>query len=261
MNLAIYQPDAKQATPTHRLQSLDAVLEEHRHQQTQLLLCPELFLSGYAEPDLVRQYACSVDDAMGDETIKQLSGMASRHGVAIACGYAEKEGSALYNSMLCISASGSLLANHRKRVLPTRHESDLFNTGHQMTLFELDNGMCAALLICYEVEFPEAVRACALAGAQLVLVATALGREWSVVSRQLVPSRAFENGVFLAYANYCAADKMNQYLGDSVIVSPVGEDLNRAGNGVEFISAKLDLALIEKARARLPYLRDYSRIV
>ncbi len=256
MKLAIFQPDARPLTPRTRLQVLDAVLAEHSGQAPDLVLCPELFTSGYGDAEAVRDAAGPVDG----ETQKQLAQIAARHAVAIACGYPESSGDALYNSMLCISHQGRLLANHRKRVLPTPYERALFSTGNQATLFELDNGWRVALLICYEVEFPEAVRACALAGAQLVLVATALGREWRVISHQVVPSRAIENCIFLAYANYSGEDSRSKYLGDSVIVSPMGEDLARAGNTPDFICAQLDKQAIGLARARLLYLEDYARL-
>lgn len=257
MKVAIFQPDARLLTLQQRLQTLDNVLQENKNRKADLVLCPELFISGYGNADFIRQSACSLDS----EVIQHLSTIASRYKIAIACGYPEQDGDDLYNSMLCLSSSGQLLANHRKRVLPTAYEKNLFITGDQMTLFDLDNGWRVALLICYEVEFPEAVRACALAGAQLVLVPTALGRDWRVVSRQVIPARSIENGVFLAYANFAGEDETNRYIGDSVIVSPMGEDLARAGEEIDFISAEIDLQAIDSARIRLPYLKDYLTLI
>lgn len=256
MKLAIYQPDASALTLEERLRSLDAVLQKNKSHKADLVLCPELFLSGYDNAERIRQLACPVNG----EAIQSLAAVARQHGVAIACGYPERAGDHLYNSVLCLSSQGDVLANHRKRVLPTPYEQGLFKRAQEMTLFELENGWRVALLICYEVEFPEAVRACALAGAQLVLVPTALGRDWRVVSRQLVPTRAFENGMYLAYANFAGEDETNQYIGDSVIVSPTGKDLVRAGKGADFISAQIDKQAIDRARERLPYLDDYSEL-
>ena len=256
MKLAIYQPDASPLSLEQRLQALDTALQKNKSLQTDLVLCPELFLSGYGNADRIRQLACPVNG----KAIQQLATVARQHDVAIACGYPEQSGDHLYNSVLCLSSQGKVIANHRKRVLPTLYEQSLFKCAQNMTLFDLENGWRVALLICYEVEFPEAVRACALAGAQLVLVPTALGRDWRVVSRQLVPTRAFENGVYLAYANFAGEDETTQYIGDSVIVSPVGEDLARAGQRAGFISAQIDQQAINRARERLPYLNDYSEV-
>ena len=59
------------------------------------------------------------------------------------------------------------------------------------------------MLICYDVEFPEAVRRLALAGAGLVVVPTANMEGFEAVPRLLVPARAYENGLVVAYANCC----------------------------------------------------------
>ena len=66
-------------------------------------------------------------------------------------------------------------------------------------------GLNIGILICYDVEFPETVRALALAGAGLVAVPTALVRPFDSVARTLVPARALENQVYVAYAGLCGA--------------------------------------------------------
>jgi len=256
MRLAVFQPDACPVPPQERLQALDTVLAENTSMPPDLVLCPELFVCGYGDAQAIRNAACPVDG----ELPEQLAQIAMNHSTAIACGYPEIDDGVLYNSMLCISKQGRLLANHRKRTLPTPYEQALFNTGNEATIFDLDHDWRVALLICYEVEFPEAVRACALADAHLVLAPTALGTDWGVVSRKVIPSRAFENNIFLAYSNYCGKDLNHHYIGESVIVSPMGEDLARAGTHCEIISADLDIRAIERARSRLPYLEDYPQV-
>ena len=64
------------------------------------------------------------------------------------------------------------------------------------------------MLICYDVEFPENVRRLAQAGAQAVLVPTALpaSDHADFIARKMIPVRAFENQLFVAYVNHCGAD-------------------------------------------------------
>lgn len=57
-------------------------------------------------------------------------------------------------------------------------------------------------------------------GAQLVLVPTALGAQWGHVADAVMPARAFENGVALAYANSAGTENGLEFLGVSVIVLP-----------------------------------------
>ena len=48
------------------------------------------------------------------------------------------------------------------------------------------------------------------------------------------------------------------YIGDSVIISPLGEDMARAGSGETVITADIDISTLPAIRQRLPFLRDYK---
>jgi predicted amidohydrolase len=186
--------------------------------------------------------------------------LAKELGLAIAYGYPERDGDTVYNAFLFVDDFGNPLANHRKTVLPVGIEHDWFATGSSFSLLRYRNATIA-LIICYECEFPEIVRNVALAGAYIVLVATAGGKDWEQVPKFVVPARAYENGIFVAYANYCGAENGHAFCGLSCIVDPYGTDLARAGKAEEAISANLDLGLIAEARAKVPFLRDHQGIV
>jgi predicted amidohydrolase len=93
-------------------------------------------------------------------------------------------------------------------------------------------------------------------GAELVAVPTALSAEWGWVARTMLPTRAYENGLFLAYANHAGHENGLDYLGASFIAAPDGRELARAGSGPEVLLAEIDPARVAAARARLPYLVD-----
>ena len=158
--------------------------------------------------------------------------------------------------MRLIGRDGRSLANYRKCHLFGDLDRDMFRAGQSPpAVIELD-GIRVGLLICYDVEFPEAVRLLALAGADLVAVPTALMDPFEVVARTIVPARAVENQVFLAYANRCGREGDLRYCGLSCVVGPDGADLVRAGRGEELVFADLDLDRLRAARAPSPYLRD-----
>jgi 5-aminopentanamidase len=122
-------------------------------------------------------------------------------------------------------------------------------------LVQLD-GIRVGLLICYDVEFPESVRLLALAGADLIAVPTALMDPFGAVARILVPARAVENQVFLAYANRTGREGDLDYCGLSCVVGPDGAELTRAGRGEQLLLADLDLARLSASRLANPYLAD-----
>ena len=120
-------------------------------------------------------------------------------------------------------------------------------------------GLKAGLLICYDVEFPETVRHLASSEADLILVPTALpaSEHAGFIARSIIPVRAFENQVFVAYANHAGRDAAFSYAGLSGIAAPDGSDLARApATGTRLLIADLDPSAFGAARAANPYLID-----
>jgi len=256
LEIAVYQDVAPaDSTPEARLRRLDGVLAKRGQARHDIVLCPELFLSGYFAGAGLPALAEASDGLFA----QRVSEIARRHGCAIVYGYPEAAAGERFNSALVIGKDGARLANHRKVALPTDYEKTWFRPGHELTFFTLA-GWKIAVIVCYEVEFPEIVRACASEGADLVVVPTALTHEWDVVARKVVPARAFENGIFVAYANHGGSDGGFEYLGESCIVGPDGRDLAQAGSGEALIEAVLDPAALHPVRKRLPYLADSTSL-
>lgn len=249
--LAVGQAPAELSTTADRLDWLADMLPTVARDENDLLLLPELFATGYNIGDRVVARAEPADGP----TCQAISALAKSHGVAIHYGYSEQDGDAIFNAAQCLGPEGQRIGGHRKLSIPPGFERDHFTKGQSCTLFTY-RGVRIATLICYDAEFPEAVRHVAAKGAQLVLVPTALGAQWDWVSHRMIPTRAYENGVFLAYANSAGTENGLSFLGDSFVAAPNGQELVRAGAGPEVISAQLDLTKVAQAQARLPYLRD-----
>jgi predicted amidohydrolase len=95
-----------------------------------------------------------------------------------------------------------------------------------------------------------------LRGADLIAVPTAQMQPFEFVARSLIPTRAYENSVFVAYANHCGTEGALVYTGESCIAGPDGSVLARAGLGEGLISAELDPGMLAKARALNSFLAD-----
>lgn len=251
LRAAIYQYQCREEGPAERLQRLDRALDDVEG-KLDLVICPELFLSGYNVGDRIRRLAEPATGAFSQAA----SALARKRRIALIYGYPELAGNTVYNAAICIDAEGRTIAHHRKLRLPNDFERTNFSPGNAYTLFPLRDWKLA-ILVCYDVEFPEAVRACAVRGAQLIVAPTALKKEWAFVARSMVPTRAFENGVFVAYANYCGEEGDFEYLGESCFVSPAGK-LTSAADRETLVTANLDAREIERARQALPYLEDCS---
>ena len=256
MRVSVVQVDASLAGTANRLSWLETQVRQAAQRNVDLVVFPELYSSGYNVGDAVHRCAEPQDGPFA----KRIQTLAKDLGVAVAYGYPERDGTQVYNSVRFIDDRGRSLANHRKTVLPPGHEQDWFTVGCGFSLFRF-GGALVAMVICYECEFPEIVRSVVLGGADVVLVATAGGKDWEQVPKFIIPARAYENGVFMVYANYCGVENGHGFCGLSCIVDPSGSDLARAGKAEAVITADLKLDLISKARAQVPFLRHQKEVL
>jgi 5-aminopentanamidase len=251
LTIAVAQIDASRTAGHARIQWLEQQLCAAQAQGVDLLVLPELFVTGYNVGSQVETLAEPADGP----TAKVIVGLANKYQIAIHYGFSEADGGKLYNAAQCIGPAGKVLGHYRKRVLPPGFEASFFTKGDEVGLFQW-RGFSIGMLICYDAEFPELARQLAVAGADIILVATALASGWGWVARQMMPTRGYENGVYFIYANYSGEEHGTSYLGESFIGSPMGSELVRASSAEQLVVAEIDLEQVKTARERLPYLRD-----
>lgn len=217
-----------------------------------LLVAPELALGGYGAGD------GTVGLSPGDAPLIKLGAMAEAHDIAIVAGFAEKGESCLHNSAAFVTGGAAPII-YRKSHLYGPYEKGLFEPSTPQTVIVTHGRMKIGMLICYDVEFPENVRRLARAGADLIAVPTALprGQDAAFIASTMVPVRAFENQIFIAYADNCGADGRFAYQGMSTIVAPDGTALASAPvEGDALIVADIDPDAFAASRESNAYLRD-----
>jgi predicted amidohydrolase len=220
------------------LRRLDEICATAAARQVEVLVTPEMFTSGYG---LALKQVSRLAEYPGGPTWAAVAQIARRHRLAIVYGHPESAAAERpYNAATLVGPDGVVRGRHRKVHLFGDVDRALFSpSAERPAAFDFD-GSRAGLLICYDVEFPEAVRRLALDGARTVLVPTANMAGYEVVQQLLVPARACENGCGIVYANYCGADELFEYNGLSVICGPGGEVLAQASaRGEELIVADL----------------------
>ena len=254
MRVALLQGPEKAGTKAATLARLQQAAVQAASEGARLLVLPELFLTGYnIGADALHGQA---EPADGPSAV-QAAAIARASGVALLYGYPERNADGrLYNSALLLGPFGETLANYRKTHLFGDMEREIFSAGEEPFVLADLAGTRVGLLICYDVEFPELVRGLAVRGAGLVAVPTALMRPYDFVPRMMLPVRAFENQIFLIYANRCGEEAGMAYVGESCIVAPDGSALARAGADEALLTATLDDAAMAGSRAANTYLRD-----
>ena len=192
-----------------------------------LVVLPELSDSGYVFSDAGEARSLASSTVSG-VTLREWRSLAARHDLAIAGGFCELgPGGKLYNSAAIIDASGTRAVYRKVHLWDA--EKKIFTPGDSAPpVVELPFGK-VGLMICYDLAFPEWVRRAALSSADLIAVPvnwTASGppvppgeRPSQVVAAQ---AAAAANGVFIAAADRCQAERGVDWLGSSVIIGPGG---------------------------------------
>lgn len=217
-----------------------------------LMLCPELYLCGYQDKARIAALAEPRDGRANQACAR----IAARYGIGLAYGFAERVGERIYNVARLLDGSGHEVLTYRKTHLYGPHEQGIFTPGDRLCAPATWNGLRVGLLICYDIEFPETARCLALQGAELLLVPTALPQGAEHVRRLLVPARAVENGLFVAYGNFTGVEHGLHFAGLSCVAGPEGELCASAGTAEMLIFADIDPARMGLARRDADYLAE-----
>jgi predicted amidohydrolase len=222
-----------------------------------LLITPELGLTGYGAGDIISELAEPADGPL----VQRLQEISTATGVAVIAGFAERAGPEVFNSAVYVDGAAEPVI-YRKSHLYGDYERALFAAAAPSAVLFTHRGVKCGMLICYDVEFPENVRRLALAGADAVLVPTALpaGYSGTFIADHMIQTRAFENQVFVAYVNHCGADERFTFAGSSRIAAPDGSLLaGAASHGETLMIVTVDPAVFDVSRSENTYLSDLQR--
>jgi predicted amidohydrolase len=189
---------------------------------TDLVLFPELFLSGYELGD-----AQAVSIELDGPEVGVLLEAARHNDSAIVVGAAERVTNGVANSALCISRRGELAGVYRKTHL-FGAEAGSYVPGDELLTVELD-GRTVGVMICFDIEFPEVARTLALRRADLLVTISANPEAFRRDHEVFVPARALENGVPHLYVNRVGRQEEITFGGTSVAIDPEGTVLSAAG--------------------------------
>ncbi|WP_203228060.1 nitrilase-related carbon-nitrogen hydrolase [Roseovarius dicentrarchi] len=250
-----------QTTPHHdphqALAALKDAARRARANGADLIITPEMALGGYN----IGPAQCRALAASADALVEGMKSIAIDHDIAIIAGLALPGPGAPYNAAIALDAAGAELGRYHKTHLYGDVDRSQFSPGAALPAVFTLNGWTVGLAICYDIEFPEVARALALQGADMILVPTANMSPFDSVATRLVPARAEENAVFVAYANYTGVEGAFDYGGLSCICGPDGNDLARAAQGApdlepELIFADLSRGALAACRTRQTHLND-----
>lgn len=248
MRIAIWQDRSPEGDIEAALARLSQVLRAAGAMEAVVLVAPEVYLPGYNQPDIPARAL-----ARDGHALRRLTDDCRESGCGLVLGYAERDATGVHNAAITLDAQGREVAHYRKVQLYGPRERELYAPGDRYAVFDLQ-GVRAALLICYDVEFAPHIAALAAQGVKLLLVPTANMAPFVHVVRHTVPAMAANHGVTIAYANYCGTEGDLAYVGGSLIAGPHGEILAQAGEHPALLVAEvpdIDLARLSTQAADL----------
>ncbi len=212
--------DVTHAPTTKRL--LEAV-RAAATEGAQLVVLPELAPSGYCFRD--RQEAWAASEPLEGATVTALRHASRELSMTVVVGLALREDDVLYNAAVALE-DGDVLGVYRKSHLWSR-ETLFFTPGNERPLVVATRWGVLAVAICYDLEFPEVVRAAAEAGADIVAVPV----NWPVLDHpgdqaaiEVVKAQAVAAyyGVYVVVADRSGDERGTRWVGGSCIIAPTG---------------------------------------
>lgn len=232
------------------------VLERIGQVETDLLVLPELFATGYqfASKGEVSELSEPVPEGYTTQAMVQLS---RQQGIYVVAGLAERDGERIFNSAI-LTGPGGFIGVYRKTHLYSE-EKLWFDPGDSgFRVFGTSAGRIG-IMICFDWVFPESMRTLALMGADVVAHPANLVLPWCPSA---MPIRCLENRVFAVTANRIGrenrkADQTLDFIGTSQITAHDGTILARAPERDE----SLMIAEIDPTKARDKSLNPYNDLI
>ena len=257
IKLVLAQISCKRGDKQRNLQRMEEVLLEAKKQSSDLVIFPELCVTGYANRDQFYELA----ETIPGPSAEKIEEFARQNDLHVIFGMPELSGKTkgtLYNTAALIGPEG-LIGKYRKMHLPTHsvfEEKRYFRLGYQATAFETTLGT-VGLCICYDIFFPELIRLIRLQGAQLIVCISASPAVRKEYFEILTAARAIENTAYLAYVNLAGVEEGLQFWGGSRLIGPTGTVVAKAKyDEPDLVFCELDLRDLRSAEAFIPTLRD-----
>ena len=255
--ISLAQICCKAANKTDNLKRIEKAVVKAKRQSADIVIFPELSLTGYVVRDQIYELAETVP---GPST-KILEGIAKRTKMHIVFGMPEltdKTQATIYNTAVLVGPNG-LLGKYRKMYLPTHsvfEEKRYFRPGYEAAVFDTELGKIG-LIICYDIFFPEVARLTRLKGAQLIVCISASPAIRRAYFETLTTARALENTAFLAFVNLVGIEDGLQFWGGSRLIGPQGRIIAKAKyDDEDQVTGNVNYADIRSVETFVPTLRD-----
>ncbi len=275
MNLAVAQFEPKDGDKSYNLSIIRELTEKAKSKGADLISFHEMSVTAYTyTKDLNRKEISDLaEEVPNGKSTQRLIGISQEYNIPILAGLVEKDKGKIFNTYICVTKDGIIATYRKLHPFINKHMS----AGNEYCVFDLLGWKCG-ILICYDNNVIENVRATSLLGAELIFAPHVTGctpsampgrgyvddrlwqnRENDPVSLRLefdgpkgrrwlmrwLPARAYDNGVYYAFTNPIGYDGEHLKNGNSMIIDPYGEVVS------EIKSFENDIAISKIAKEKI----------
>lgn len=262
MRITLAQVDSALGDVEANLERAEQVVVTAREESSDLVVFPELFLSGYSVGEVDADLSVRPDDPR-IEKLAQQAGTGS-----LALGFVESgvQGPHTYNSTV-FYRGGRLVHVHRKLYLPAYppfDERNHFTPGPTLRAFSVGPDTRMAVLLCNDAWQPHLAFLAVQDGATVLLVPAASAQSrfpehydsheyWHDITHFY--GRMFE--VFVVFVNRTGSEGLLRFWGGSHVIDPWGNVVAEAVQDAEqLLTVDLDLAEVRRRRRQVPLVKE-----
>ena len=252
MRVSCIQMDMLLGCPEENFRRADQLIRQAAQEQPDVIVLPETWNTGFF-PENVMELA----DQDGQQTKAVIGKLAKEFSVNIVAGSVAniREGR-VYNTAFVFDREGRCIASYDKtHLFSPMGEDTYFTPGDHLCRFTLD-GLRCAVVICYDIRFPELTRSLAVEGLDMLFVVS----QWPDVRiahlETLTQARAIENQIFVVCCNSCGQAGQTKYGGHSAVIDPWGQILAKAKKEEKVLTTKTDVCILTDIRNSIHVFRD-----
>jgi predicted amidohydrolase len=236
------------AVPGEVKSNVDKVVAAVGQQQdADLVVAPELATTGY-DLDLLGRFGHELAEPLGGPSILRIAEAAVASRTTVVVGFLESSEGRLYDSLATIEPTGAIRRYRKTHLYPP--ELAVFAPGDVLTTVVTPAGVIGPLL-CFEHAFPEIATSLALAGAQILVIPSAVPFGFEHLLELRTRARGQDNQVYAIGCNLVG----HGFCGHSLVADPRGEVVTAADVEETVLRARLDMTAVARERQKEPALR------
>ena len=254
MRVACIQMNMMFGLPEENFKKVEILINRAIEGGADTVVLPETWNTGFFPHEGLEE----LSDKDGKLTKAVLGGIALKKGVNIVGGsVANLKKDGVYNTCYVFNRRGECVAEYDKtHLFSPMQEDKYFRKGSHVSTFELD-GLKCAVIICYDVRFPELTRTMTVKGVDILFMVS----QWPLVRvphlDALTKARAIENQMFVVCCNSAGKAGETVYGGNSSVHDPWGNVISHAnGAKEEIIFADCDTSILKGIRESINVFAD-----